>query len=380
MKKILHINPQLEIIWWMERYIEQFYMSFSSSYEVFALSIIKQNTNLNIPKENIFSLDEKVNNSMLAKIKKLIFRSRNIANFCNKKNIDVSISHWDIANIFNILSKFFWNKSKIIIIIHNAFDKNLLWTPLYYLCKFFYKFADEIISVSKELSLDLEKKINTSKIKTIYNPFDFEKIEELKNEEIEEYIEKILNNWKINICNVARLASYKKQDMIIDCFYEYYKTNKDIQLFIIWDWDENYKNSLIKKVKDYWIENNIFFLWYKINVYKYINKMDYYIYLSWLQEWFCRWLIDALSLWIPVLTHDYKYWAKEIIRNNNDLSPCQEIEIYENGILTPYMDKEKYIKAMDLMINTNFDKNKIIENIKKYDIENFKNEWNLILQ
>jgi hypothetical protein len=44
------------------------------------------------------------------------------------------------------------------------------------------------------------------------------------------------------------------------------------------------------------------------------------------------------------------------------------------------MDKEKYIEAMDLMINTKFDKNKIIQNTKKYDIENFKKDWSFILK
>ncbi len=380
MKKILHINPQLEIIWWMERYIEQFYMSFCDDYKICALSLEKHNINLNIPKENIFSFDEEINNSIIAKIKKLFFRSKNIAHFCNKNNINISISHWDIANIFNIFSKFLWNKSKIIIIIHNAFDKKLLWLPLYYLCKFFYKYADEIISVSHELSNDIRKQINITEIKTIYNPFDFYKINILKDEKIEESLEKILNNWKINICNVARLNPNKKQDLLIDCFYEYYKTNKNIQLFFIWDGDENYKDSLIKKVKDYWLENIIFFLWHKQNVYKYINKMHYYYYHSGLQEWFGRWLVDSLSLWVPVLTHDYKYWAKEIIRDNLDFSDCIDIEIHENGILTPYMDKEKYIEAIDLIINIKFDKEKIIQNTEKYDIKNFKNSWNLILK
>jgi hypothetical protein len=35
---------------------------------------------------------------------------------------------------------------------------------------------------------------------------------------------------------------------------------------------------------------------------------------------------------------------------------------------------------MDLLINTKFDKNKIISNAKKYNIENFKKDWNLILR
>lgn len=377
MKKIIHINPQLEIIWWMERYIEQFYMSFCDIYDIYALSLEKHNINLNIAQEKIFSLDEEVNNSFVAKIKKLFFRSRNIAKFCNKNNIDVSISHGDIANLFNILSKLFWNKSKIVIILHNAFNKKLLWTPLYLLCKFVYKYADEIIPVSKELAEDVKKQINTDKVKTIYNPFDFEKIEILKNEEVEENIEKILNNWKINFCHLSRLAKDKNQEYLIECFYNFNKDTHNSQLIIIWDWEE--KANLEKLIKKLWLENNVFLLWNKQNVYKYLKYTNYFLF-TWFQEWFWRILIDALTLWIPVLTHDYKYWAKEIIRNNEDFSECSNIEIHQNGILTPYMDKEKYIEAMQLLIETKFDKEKIINNIKKYNIENFKKEWNLILK
>lgn len=379
MKKILHINPQLEIIWWMERYIEQFYMSFCHKYDIYALSLEKHNINLNIPKEKIFSLNEGINNSLIGKIKKLFFRSRNIANFCNKNNIDISISHWDIANLFNILSKLFFNKAKIIIILHNAFDKNLLWTPLYLLCKFFYRYADEIISVSKELTGDIKKQVSTDKIKTIYNPFDFEKIEILKNEKIEERLEKIFNNWKINLYNLSRLVKNKNQDILIDYFNEYYKINKNIQLFFIWDWDENYKNLLIEKVKNYNLENSIFFLWFQNNVYKYISKMNYLLYVS-EYEGFPRVLIDSFILWVPVLTNDFKFSAKEAIRNNENFSECSDIEVHENGILTPYMDKEKYLEAMQLLVKTKFNKEKIIENAKKYNIENFKKEWNLILR
>jgi len=77
----------------MERYIEQFYMSFYDNYEIYALSLEKHNINLNIPKEKTYSLDEGINNSLIAKIKKLFFRSKNIAKFCNKNNINISISH-----------------------------------------------------------------------------------------------------------------------------------------------------------------------------------------------------------------------------------------------------------------------------------------------
>lgn len=352
----------------MEKYIEYFSKEFKKEYDISILSLSLINENTIFSKYKLYTILES----------RLYFISNKIARICNTNKFDISISHWDYANLLNILSKFFFNKAKIIIIMHNAFDKKITWISFYYLCKFLYKYADEIITVSHELSNDVKMQINTDNIKTIYNPFDFEKINILKHEKIEENILKIINNWNINFCHIARLDLNKKQDFLLECFEKYSeKYNNKNNLFIIWDW--NYRTSLENQIKSLKMKNNIYLLWHKDNVYKYLNKMNYFLYSS-CSEGFWRTLIDAVSLWIPVLTHDYKYWAKEIIRNNKDFKHCIEIEKHENGILSPYMDKEKYIEWINLLLNTKFDKEKIIENTKKYDIENFKNAWNLILK
>ena len=379
MKKVLHINSQFEIIWWMEKYIENFYNSLYNYFDVKIFKFYKWKNNSKIKNSNITSIELDICKSFLCKTLDLYRISKKIAEHTRDKNIDHSISHWDFCNIFNILSKGFWNKSEVIIVIHNSVDRKTIWIIWFIITKIIYRFADKVICVSKELQENIENNfwIKKEKITTIYNPFNFTEIDELKKEELEDNILEVINNWKINFCHVARIEWYKKQDFLIDCFWEYLeKNNKEAQLFIIWDW--NYKKQLEKIIKDKKLEKNIFLLWYKNNIYKYIYKMNYFLFTSsW--EWFWRTLIDSLSCNIPILTFDYKYWAKEIIRNNNDLSECKNIEIHENWILTPYMDKEKFVKAMDLITKANFNKNKISKNIQKYNIENFNEAWKLIL-
>lgn len=381
MKKILHINSQSETIWWMERYIENFYDWLKNNFDINLLKLNKWINNLKIENDRIFSFEKEITNSLEWKIK-LIFLilSNKITKLCKKEKICFSISHWEVCNILNVFSKLLWNKSKVFLIIHSTISKETVWSITYFIAKIFYRYADKIICVSKELENDIQKDLNIKKDKiiTIYNPFDYSKIEELKNENIENEIQNNISKNNINFCHIARLESYKKQDLLIDYFYEFKKIkNKNCKFFIIWEW--NFKQLLLEKIKKLKLENDIFILGFKNNIYKYINKMDFFLYLSWLQEWFWRTLIDSLSCWIPILSHDYKYWAKEIIRNNDDLSECEQIEIHENWILTPYMDKENFIEAMDLITKTTFDKEKIKSNIKKYNIENFTKNWELTL-
>lgn len=377
MKTILNINSQLEIIWWMERYIETFYNTLL--YKIKILKFYKWENNTNIPLTNIYSFEENRKLFFFSKVKILFIRSKKIARLCNKKNIEFSISHWELSNIFNVFSKFFWNKAKIILIIHNSIDKKTIWLTNLILAKLFYRYSDKVIFISKELENETLSKLylNNNRINKIYNSFDFKRINILKNIKIKEKrLQKILMNWKINFCTISRLDENKNLEFFIECFFDFFKKNKNIQLFIIWDWEQN--NELQKYINKLKLEKNIFLLWFKNNVYKYLNVMNYFLYVS-KSEWFWRTLIDSLSCWIPVLTHDYKYWAKEIIRNSNDLSKCKKVEIHENWILTPYMDKEKFLEWINVLIKTKFDKEKINKNIQKYNVENFKKEWNNII-
>ena len=362
----------------MERYIEQFHISYSKKYCLFLLTFWLMDSSLSFPINSIYSLSENIKVGILFRIYCILTRSNRISDFCRIHSIAKSISHWEIANIFNILSKFFWNKATIIIVIHNTFDKKSLWFLLYFLCRFFYRFADHIVSVSQELSENISLVLPSVDIVTIYNSFDIKSIQILKNESIDDCISTILNNWKINICNIGRLDQNKNQSLLLDYFHIYFQENKDIQLFLIGGWDEYYMNILLQKISEFNLSESVFFLWRQDNIYKYLDKMHYACYTN-LQEWFWRSLVDPLILWIPVLTHDYMYWAKEIIRYKEDFIKATSIEIHENGILTEFMNEKQYIDAMRLMIQISFDKKMIIGNTKKYSPIYFQKSWDLLL-
>lgn len=378
-KGIVHINPQLEIIGWMERYIEQFYVSFSKRYSVSILTFWSKQCILDIPQEILYTLKEDIHTGILYRIYCLIVRSNHISKFCKKNNIGTSISHWEIANIFNIFSKFFGNKAMVVVVVHNTFDIKSLWFLLYYLCIWLYRFADKVVCVSHELANDIKIRISSNHVVTILNSFDIDLINSLKNDPIDTDMGAMLSNWKINICNVGRFDDNKNQALLLDYFYLFYQKNKNVQLFFIGDWDMQYISNIKQKITEYNIYDSVFLLGYQKNIYKYLDKMDYACYTN-THEWFGRSLVDALIVGIPVLTHDYKYWAKEIIRNQSKFDICEHIEIHENGILTKFLNREQYIAAMDLLPSISFDKKIMMNNTHIYNSDFFAKAWSLLLK
>ena len=379
-KKILNIF-YWENIWWIERNIEFLSIIFNDlNFKNYFLKFSNKKNNLKL-NWSIKSLNENIKRNIFIKILRPIKRAYNIKQYCNKNIIDISISHWDSVNISNILSKvLFWNNSKIIVTINNSLDQyknNIIWKIMILLLKLLYKKADKIICISKEMEGEIVDylTIKKKKITTIYNPINLEEIENIKEDNLWEH-RKLFKNWKKTFLHIARLDKIKNQKFLIKAFSKYNKNNNS-QLIIIWDWEE--KNNIINLIKRLKVESYIHIIWYKENIYDYIKNSDYFIFSS-ISEWFWRSLIEANSCWLPILTYDFKYWAKEIIRNNNNLSKCTNIEIHENWILTPYMNMNKYIEWLNILEKNNFTKETIIKNANKFNIKELEKQWSKILK
>lgn len=315
----------------------------------------------NLIKENYFTIWEKYNkNNIFKRIFDIFYRAYFLAKFCKKNNINRIISASTIPNTSAILSKIFWNKAKIISSIHLA-TKNL-WKIEKNFIKLFYKNSDYAVTVSKEEEYFLKKYINKKvKIKTIYNSIAPNKSSFNKQK-----------NSKIKFINIWRLSNQKNHKLLLEIFEEYYKKNNNSELIILWDWE--LKNKLINFKDTLKSKDNIHFLWIKKNIYEYLNNSDYFLMTSKL-EWFPMVFIEAMSCWLPIITHDFETWAKELIRwiKSNNFRKCEDTEITERWILIPFNDKEKYIKALEKLNTINFNK----KEIKNYADNNFNIDNNI---
>jgi len=372
-KKIFHITYQTHIIGWVERFLEAL-LSVSKHNETL-LTLYHGTNNTGITR-NILSLKEKNKSyNPIILIYFTIKRAYLCKKNCSKNKIDICMSHGDSLNLSNILSKIiFRNKSKVVIFLHNSLSfYNNFWSKAYkYLFDALYPKADKLITIYHEMEEEL-KSYWYKNTAMVYNPLDLESIDKLKTEDLWEY-KHIFKNKKTTFITTGRFEEVKNIRFLIECFEQHHIKNPQSQFIIVWE--GSLKWGLQNSIANH---SDIHILPYQENIYKFLFAADYFIFSS-LNEWFGRVLIETLSCWVPVLSHDFKYWAKEIIRNKNDLSRCTKIEIHNNGVLTPYLNKRDFIKSMNIIANTKFDKSKIRSNILKYSLENSIKNYNKIIK
>lgn len=269
--------------------------------------------------------------SLIKNIGVLFKRVREIKKCKKIYNIDTCISHLEGPNIVNILSKY---KEKTIITVHSFQSKErkgLYGFIFKVLIKLFYNRADKVVTVSKAIKEDLFNNFNIkkSKLEVIYNPFDFSLIRSLSKEELEYEYRDIFKNEVI--IHVGRLSEEKGQINLIKSFYQLKKIKKDIKLVILGR--GNLENELKKIVKSYKLEEDVLFLGFQKNPFKFIAKSKIFALTS-LYEGFPMCLIESMACGTPVVSVDCKSGPREILNPKDDISKESiGIEYCENGIL-----------------------------------------------
>ena len=124
-------------------------------------------------------------NSLFAFVN-LFLRAFKIAGTCKKLDKEVVLSFMEEANFSSVLSKvLFGNKSRLILSVREnpRFKKT---KALKLLMKILHKKAYRVVSNSRATEKILNEEFGIKKTFTVYNPLDYEKIEEKKKEDIEE--------------------------------------------------------------------------------------------------------------------------------------------------------------------------------------------------
>lgn len=329
--------------WWAERVILNIINSEKEKFNIYLITLKSR---------NFFDIPSWINHICLSTIKNnflliifvpfFIFKLKKIFKKFNLKNW---ISYLEISNFIHILSK----KDAIISFRTNIWVfKWFTWLIYKTLIRYLYPKAKMILVNSEENKYHLWDYLNldSCKIKVVLNKIDFELINKLKIERLDIQLMKKIKNKKVFI-TVGRLIWpndiwSKNHHLLIKWLEETYRNkDKNFIFLIVWDWPE--RNNLEKQVKSSWLEDNIIFLWQQKNVFKYLNVSDCFVYAS-DNEWFPNVLLEAKVMWVPIITSDFKTWAREVILWKFDKN--LKIEEYpyhwENWILLDFNDYVKW--------------------------------------
>jgi len=219
-------------------------------------------------------------------------------------DIDLILSNLDRSN--NLLSKS--NIKNVHFVIHNSVNAELARQkklgPLSYLYLKKSKTnlnGKSLICVSKGVEKEITQGdlINPSAIRTIYNPFDFDKIKKQANER---------NNDILNepyLIHVGRFAKQKRHDILFSAFA---KLDKKYKLVLLC----NKPAKALKLAQQYGIEKQLIVPGFQQNPYNWIKQAEALI-LSSDFEGFGNVIVEALAVGTPVVSTNCTFGPSEIL-------------------------------------------------------------------
>lgn len=274
---------------------------------------------------------------------KLLLRPFKIYKIIRSFSPNIILTFMDYTTLWYIFTKLLFRiKIPLIASIRNnpilRYKKeNIGYLGRYYnfLIKLLYstKIVDVIVPVTKKIQVILEKyyQIDKTKLKTIYNGINIEKIKEMAKENINDYEQIFYNNQIIKFITMGRLTEQKGYFNLIKAFSKVKKQVPNSKLFIIGD--GKLRNKLMLLIKKEKLNSDIILLGKQKNPFKFIAKSDIFI-LSSLYEGFPNVIIEAMACELPIISTNCETGPNEILNNG------------EYGLLTKVNDSEDLAKKM----------------------------------
>lgn len=344
-----------------ERVVSILLQELREGYDI-SLVLMRDKIDYNIPPDIQIHLLEnsKPDEHGIMKLLKLPYLGWKYKTFCQKNGTDLSLVFMNRPSYVAIFSKLFGNKIPTIISERTTPSRmysadTVLAKVSRWLIRNLYPQSDCIISNSEGNRVDLIENfsIESQKIKTIYNPFDLEKIEQLSIQEVEK-----IDFTKFTFISVGRLDSGKNHQLMINAFAKL--KDENIQLIILGE--GGLEEKLREQIRVLGLEYNVFLLGFDSNPYKYFSKSDVFVFTS-NYEGFPNVLVEALACGVPVISTDCMSGPREILAPSSDVHTQikKGLECAAYGLLVPINREDELKGAMELLMN---DKN-LLETYRK---------------
>lgn len=272
-------------------------------------------------------------------------------------NIELMVPAYFINKLYNLQLKIIARSITTLSMDYNT--QSLLGKKIWFnLIRYTANKIDYMIAQSTGMKEDLIKSFNISesKIKIIPNP-----VYNFTNK-----ASKPINKNIKGILFVGRLTEAKGMNYLLEAFRIARKSIPDLYLTIVGTGDivDELKNQ-IEKLE---LTDSISFEGYKNDLSSYYINAKATVLTS-LVEGFPNVLVESISYGTPVISFDCPSGPKDIIIP------------HLNGILVEHLNIEDFAQAIIDVVNENikFDKNKIIETSKRYNLESIITEYEQIL-
>ena len=260
--------------------------------------------------------------------------------------------------IYNFIYK---RVKNIIFTIH--LPKLFLYVPKpYFLFKKVYSNALKIVAVSNEIEKLLKKKLSLNNTALIYNAIDINKIGKLKNEPIIEKDQFILVVGRMN-------DDIKQIDKLINIYPKTNLKEHNIKLFVMGS--GVLTNDMKANVEACGLADDIHFLSFQENPYKYMSKAKFLVLCS-KMEGFPYVILESLACATPVVSFDCKTGPGEVIVNEF------------NGLLVEDQNFTELTKAINKLTADsklyNSCEDNAFKSVEKYNLKIIAKEWVRLLE
>lgn len=269
------------------------------------------------------------------------------AKFCNKNNIETSLSFLNRPNFISTLAKVFGLKANVIISERSypalQYEKGFgAWIGRS-LIKVLYKKADLITANSKRTALDLKQTFGLVKTPSvvIYNPIDVISMQSEKENPVT--LPKLKG---FSFVHVGNFNPVKNHKLLIEAFSNL--NFEDCRLILVGEGRlEQEIKALANKLK---IQEKVIFAGRLNNPAATMAKADCLILTSDI-EGFPNVLLEALACGLPIIATDCLSGPREILAPQSDFTYQlkDDLELAEHGILTPVNNINLLVKAMKIM-------------------------------
>ena len=265
-------------------------------------------------------------------------------------NIEHVQSHLFRANFINTAAKLFGAKHYAQVVSHIAVDFVDSPFPLrqfkQFIYRWFYKRADEVVSISKMMRKGIEDALKLTEEginhRVVSNPHDIGMIRRLADLGTPAFT---FSPEKKYIISAGRLQKHKRLEIVIKALDNIRESRPNVELLILGDGDQ--RDALKRLAVDLGLEEHIHFFGHLANPFPYIKRADVFVLAS-EREGLPNIIIESLISGTPVIASDCTTGPREILCPDTDFRKQieKEIEIGKYGILYPVGDVELLATAI----------------------------------